>query len=156
MTKLNVVKRGLSILLATLLALPLILSLFGVISIRSVLTDSMSPKIQPGDVVVTANWIKPGLNDVAIYHQRDIQGVIRQDVVHRVITKTAEKIYQFKGDNNKSMDALSVPESDVVGTVVLKIPVVGQFLNFTGLVILVLIIGGIYLIIYGVRALRKN
>jgi signal peptidase len=156
MTKLNVVKRGLSILLATLLALPLILSLFGVISIRSVLTDSMNPNIQPGDVVVTANWIKPGLNDVAIYHQRDIQGVIRQDVVHRVITKTAEKVYQFKGDNNKSMDALSVPESDVVGTVVLKIPVVGQLLNFTGLVILVLIIGGIYLIIYGVRALRKN
>jgi signal peptidase I len=156
MTKLNVVKRGLSILLATLLALPLILSLFGVISIRSVLTDSMNPKIMPGDVVVTANWIKPGLNDVAIYHQRDIQGVIRQDVVHRVITKTAEKVYQFKGDNNKSMDALSVPESDVVGTVVLKIPVVGQLLNFTGLVILVLIIGGIYLITYGVRALRKN
>jgi signal peptidase len=156
MPKAKAVKRGLSILLATLLALPLLLSLFGVISVRSVLTNSMSPKIQPGDLVVSANWIKPTLGDVAIYHQRDFSGVIRQDVVHRVITIDALGEYQFKGDNNQSMDALSVPKDDVVGTVVLKLPLIGKFLNLLGLLTFGLIIGGIYLVGYGIRTLTKN
>jgi signal peptidase I len=156
MPKAKAVKRGLSILLATLLALPLLLSLFGVISVRSVLTNSMSPKIQPGDLVVSANWIKPTLGDVAIYHQRDFAGTIRQDVVHRVITIDALGEYQFKGDNNQSMDALSVPKDDVVGTVVLKLSLIGKFLNLLGLLTFGLIIGGIYLVGYGIRALTKN
>lgn len=156
MTKHSGVKRGLSIGLAALLATPLLLSLFGIISVRSVLTDSMTPKIQPGDLVVSANWIKPSLGDVAIYHQRDLSGNIRQDVVHRVITLDAIGNYQFKGDNNQSMDALPVSKDDVVGTIVLKIPFVGKLLNLFGLLVLGLVLGGGYLIFYGIRALRKN
>jgi len=148
-------KRWLSVLLAAIFVVPVVLSLFGVISIRNVLTDSMSPRIQPGDVVVSANWIKPSLNDVAIYHQKSIDGTMTQDVVHRVITRTAEGVYQFKGDHNATMDALSVPSSDVVGTVVLKIPGLGNLLNFTGFIFLVLIVGGIWLLVYGIKKLRQ-
>ena len=156
MAKQTAFKRGLSIVLATLLAVPLLLSIFGVISIRSVLTDSMTPKIQPGDLVVSANWIKPTVGEVAIYHQRDFAGTIRQDVVHRVITLDATENYQFKGDNNQSMDALPVAKDDVVGTVFLKIPLIGKLLNPLGLMIVILIVGGGYLIGYGIRTLRNK
>jgi signal peptidase I len=122
---------------------------------RVVLTDSMVPKINPGDLVVSANWVKPGLGEVAIYHERDVLGNFQQDVVHRVITINANKEYQFKGDNNQSMDALSVPQADVLGTVFLKLPGVGKLLTSAGLLFLLLIIGGITAIVYGIRALRK-
>lgn len=149
------VKRWLSVLLAAIFVVPVVLSLAGVISVRTVLTDSMSPKIEPGDIVVSANWIKPNLNDVAIYRQKSIDGTMAQDVVHRVITKTAQGEYQFKGDHNASMDALSVPSSDVVGAVVLKIPGLGNLFNFTGFIFLVLIVGGIWLLVYGIKKLRQ-
>jgi hypothetical protein len=53
------------------------------------------------------------------------------------------------------MDALSVPSSDVVGTVVLKIPGLGNLFNFTGFIFLVLIVGGIWLLVYGIKKLRQ-
>jgi hypothetical protein len=78
-----------------------------------------------------------------------------QDVVHRVITRTAKGDYQFKGDHNATMDALSVPSSDVVGTVFLKIPGIGNLFNFNGFLFLVLIVGGICLMVYGIKKLRQ-
>ncbi len=148
-------KRWLSVLLAAIFVAPVVLSLFGVISIRNVLTDSMAPKIQPGDVVVSANWIKPTVGDTAIYHQKSIDGMMSQDVVHRVITLNSKNEYQFKGDHNATMDALPVPSSDVVGTVFLKIPGIGNLFNFTGFFLLMLIVGGIWLLVYGIKKLRQ-
>ena len=147
--------RWLSGILAAILLVPAVLSLAGVITMRVVLTDSMVPKINPGDLVVSANWVKPGLGEVAIYHERDVLGDFQQDVVHRVITINENHEYQFKGDNNQSMDALSVPQADVLGTVFLKVPGVGKLLTSAGLLFLLLIIGGITAIVYGIRALRK-
>jgi signal peptidase I len=151
----NSLKKWLSVLLAAIFVIPVLLNLFGVISMRIVLTESMSPKIQPGDLVVSANWEKPTLNDVAIYHQRDILGNVKQDVVHRVITITAEKVYQFKGDHNKSMDALPVPEKDIVGTVVMKVPGVGNLFTVGGLIAVLAIAGGIWAISFGVKKLKN-
>jgi len=149
-------KRWLSVLLAAIFVVPVVLSLFGVISIRNVLTDSMSPKIQPGDVVVSANWIKPTVGDTAIYRQKSFDGSMSQDVVHRVITLNANHEYQFKGDHNTSMDALPVPSSDVVGTVFLKIPGIGRLFNLAGLFLVALVVGGIWLVSYGIQKIRKQ
>ena len=148
-------KRWLSVLLAAIFVVPVVLSLFGVISIRFDQGPAAQAGVQPGDVVVSANWIKPTLNDVAIYHQKSIDGTMAQDVVHRVITRTAEGVYQFKGDHNATIDALSVPSSDVVGTVFLKIPGLGNLFNFTGFLFLVLAVGGIWLLVYGIKKLLQ-
>jgi hypothetical protein len=78
-----------------------------------------------------------------------------QDVVHRVITISGSGEYQFKGDHNQSMDALSVPKADVVGPVVLKIPGLGNLLNFKGFIYLLLIVSGIWLIVYGINKIRN-
>ena len=142
--------------MAVSFAVPALLSIFGVISIRAVLSDSMSPKINVGDLVVSANWQTPLQGDVAIYHQRNLAGSIQQDVVHRVVTISEQGEYQFKGDNNASIDALSVPKSDIVGTIFLKVPAIGSLLNAAGIFSLILLIGGIYLLIYGIRSIRKH
>jgi len=147
-------KKWLSVLLAAIFAIPVFLNVFGVISMRVILTDSMIPVIQPGDIVVTANWIKPTLNDVAMYRQRDIDGTIKQDVVHRVITLNSQGEYQFKGDNNKSMDAISVPKSDVIGTVVLKLKGVGNLFTIGGMISVLAIVIGIWIVIRGIKKLR--
>ena len=142
--------------MAVSFAVPALLSIFGVISIRAVLSDSMSPKINVGDLVVSANWQTPLQGDVAIYHQRNLAGSIQQDVVHRVVTISEQGEYQFKGDNNTSIDALSVPKSDIVGTIFLKVPAIGSLLNAAGIFSLILLIGGIYLLIYGLKSIRKH
>lgn len=116
----------------------------------------MAPKINVGDLVVSANWQTPLQGDVAIYHQRDVVGNFKQDVVHRVITISESGEYQFKGDNNDSMDALTTPKSDIVGTIFLKIPAVGSLFNLAGLFAALLLIGGIWVITYAIRNLRKN
>ena len=142
--------------MAVSFAVPALLSIFGFISIRGVLSDSMAPKINIGDLVVSANWVTPTPGDAAIYRQRDVGGVIRQDVVHRVINISSSGEYQFKGDNNVSADALAVPKSDIIGTVFLKIPGVGSLLNTAGIFSILLFIGGVSLTLYGIKNLRKN
>jgi signal peptidase len=149
-------KSWLSLIVAASFAVPALLSIFGVINIRAVLTDSMAPKINVGDLVVSANWQTPMPGEVAIYRQRDIAGTIKQDVVHRVITISEQGEYEFKGDNNQSVDALLVPKSDIVGTIVLKIPAIGSLFSTAGIFSLILLIGGIYLLIYGIRGIRKS
>jgi len=155
MSKKRSASRWLSGILAAILLVPAVLSLAGVITMRIVLTESMTPNIKPGDLVVTANWIKPSVGEAAIYHQSDLSGSLHQDVVHRVINIDANKQYQFKGDNNESADALSVSQEAVVGTVFLKVPGVGNLLTPAGLLIVLLIFGGLVSVGFGIRALRK-
>ena len=152
----SAVRKWLSILLAAVFLLPAALSVFGVISIRAVLSDSMAPKINVGDVVVTANWLTPGLNEVGIYHQRDISGEVKQDVVHRVITISTAGEYQFKGDNNDSIDALVVAKKDIVGTVFMKVPFIGGLFTPIGILSIVLFVGGLYAVALGFRRFRQS
>jgi signal peptidase I len=142
-------------LLAAIALAPLVLNLLGIISIRVVLSDSMSPTINKNDVVITANWIKPMPSDIAIYHQRNIDGDYVQDVVHRVVTINADGMYQFKGDNNKSQDPLLVESKDVSGTVVSQLPAIGKLFNWMGLLVVLSIATGLWLVIYGIKRLRQ-
>jgi signal peptidase len=113
-----------SILLAFVLAVST-----NVMSARVVLTNSMSGTIEPGDVVIAANWMMPKTNDIAIYQARDFDGKVRAEFVHRVIGGSAETVYEFKGDNNPVKDALSVAKKDIVGVVLFWIPNLGSLLN---------------------------
>lgn len=141
--------------LAAIALAPLVLNLLGVISIRVVLSDSMSPTINKNDVVITANWIKPMPSDIGIYHQRNIDGDYVQDVVHRVVAIHSDGMYQFKGDNNKSQDALLVKSNDVSGTVISQLPGVGKLFSWIGLVVVLAIASGLWLVIYGIKRLRQ-
>lgn len=100
-----------------------------VMSARVVLTSSMTGTFEPGDVVVTANWLEPKVNDIAIYQARDFQGAARAEFVHRIISGSTTTEFEFKGDANPEKDVLPVPRADIVGVVLFWVPSIGTLLN---------------------------
>ena len=104
-------------------------NLFGLISLRVVQTTSMQGAIEVGDLVVSQNWLKPNVGDIAVYKATDFQGAAQAMVVHRVIAGDQAGGYTFQGDNNQSADPQVVPASNVVGVVSFWIPGVGQIAN---------------------------
>ncbi|MEN9753303.1 MAG: hypothetical protein RL670_994 [Actinomycetota bacterium] len=115
----------------------------GQLGARVVLTNSMAPTLNPGDLVVSANWLKPIVGEVAIYEARNLEGKVRAEFVHRVIAGSAATEYTFKGDNNPIADPFPAKASSVVGVVKYTIPKAGIFLQpiylagfFVGLVLI--------------------
>lgn len=137
-------------LLAGFFAICAIATFAGVLQARIVLTDSMKPNLQVNDLVFGASWLEPGIGQVALYQQRDVEGVVRQDVVHRIIAQTAEGTFEFKGDANTSADALLVERGDIKGVIFLKIPAVGSFFSIGGGIAVALCIFGIWALAFGI------
>ena len=101
-----------------------------------VLTGSMLPEIKVKDVVVTKkvepSELKEG--DVITFSSADSRylGTI---ITHRIIKKnppTDKEGYTFqtKGDNNNVADNALVPENNIYGKVILKIPKLGYLQEF--------------------------
>ncbi len=128
----------------------------GLVNARVVLSDSMEPVFYKNDVVFGLSWVTPQPGDIGIYQQRDINGVVQQDVVHRVVTVSQAGEYLFKGDNNQSADALMVAKSDVKSTVVLSLPGIGSLLTPVGALAVVGVIGGIWAMVFGVKTLKRT
>lgn len=92
-----------------------------------ILTGSMEPQIEPGDMVIVT---KMGLSNLA---EGDIIQFSRDgcQIVHRI--KELQKdgdgniSYITKGDANNTEDMDAVSEDDVVGKVILRIPKAGRF-----------------------------
>jgi signal peptidase I len=128
----------------------------GLVNARVVLSDSMEPVLFKNDVVFGLSWVTPQPGDIGIYERRDINGVVKQDVVHRVVTVSQAGEFLFKGDNNQSADALMVAKSDVKSTVVLSLPAIGSLLTPVGAVAVVGVIGGIWALVFGVKTLKRT
>ena len=91
-----------------------------------VLSGSMSPAIDPGDVVIV------GEVDPATVAEGDVITFVRGDadapVTHRVIgveEDGAGLAFETMGDANREADANPVPATNVLGVVVLTIPYIG-------------------------------
>jgi signal peptidase I len=91
-----------------------------------ILTGSMSPQIQPGDVVVVAPFdstkesAKPGM--VILANNPAQPG---KQLVHRVAKKNTDGTYVTKGDANAAADSTPVSPSSVKGLARLRIPMIG-------------------------------
>ena len=114
-----------------------------------VLSGSMLPTIQVRDVVVTKKIPEERLqvNDIITFISPD-QRFGGISVTHRIIEKIydeSEGIYKYKtqGDNNNVADSIPVPNANILGKVILKIPKLGYIQEILsskgGLIILVLI-----------------
>ena len=128
----------------------------GILNARIVLSNSMEPHFYKNDLVIGASWLEPHPGDIAIYQERDINGKIQQDVVHRIVTVSQAGEFLFKGDNNQSPDALMVARSDVKSVIVLKIPSIGALFNPAGALAVVGVIGGIWALGFGILSLKRN
>jgi signal peptidase len=88
----------------------------------SVVSCSMYPQLNPGDLIVIAKAdYQPG--NIAIY--LDPEG---KTIIHRVVEIKNDhegKSYVFKGDNNCRPDPEPVPEHRILGKAILAVPLLG-------------------------------
>lgn len=108
-----------------------------------VLSGSMKPTIQPGDIVITRD-VEPTAveeGDVITYTRPSMDA----PVTHRVIGVSEQEgqlVFQTKGDGNEDPDAYTVTGEQVIGRVWFTMPKIGYVVTFAnstrGFLVLVL------------------
>lgn len=97
--------------------------------IMTVLTGSMRPVLEPGDLVIDkmpdVDEIK--VEDIITFRQEE------KYITHRVIgivKENGQTLYQTKGDANNTEDDTLISQSEVIGGYAFHIPKAGLFLEF--------------------------
>ncbi|MBQ7956466.1 MAG: signal peptidase I [Clostridia bacterium] len=103
-------------------------------SIMTVMTGSMEPAYQVGDIIVIkkTNENELQVKDVITFISTD-EELNGQPITHRIIDITEEngqKKFGTKGDNNQIADETPVTSDRILGKVQLRIPFVGRAVNF--------------------------
>lgn len=94
-----------------------------------VLTGSMEPGIDPGDIVLISKMQEE--QDIYDLKEGDVINFNREDITitHRIIQVVSDEAgnvtFQTKGDNNQSPDEILVNPNDINGIVVQVVPKVG-------------------------------
>lgn len=111
-----------------------------------VLTDSMYPEIESGDLIIcnTAGAEDIAEGDVISFY--DPMGNGTSVVTHRVleiVNENGEISFRTKGDNNNAEDQMLVPADSLIGIYQTRIPKVGHVAMFmqttTGLIVCVVL-----------------
>ncbi len=144
----------------TVLAVP---SLIGAEESYVVLSGSMEPELQPGDVVVVRS-VSPAEvqeGDIITFRRDGGGGAGNDMVTHRVIEKRTTDdgvVYRTKGDANEDPDQALVSHSQVIGEVWFHIPFVGRLFFFIKRPLvqgLLIAVPGFLLIIDGLRTFYR-
>ena len=124
-----------------------------VIDTRVVLTGSMVPTINPGDVIFTApvTRISPKINDVVVYSGKRFDGSPVAPFAHRIIGGTPSAGFEMKGDATPEADVQRPKLSEIEGVVFFKVPFVGKLLQPQTMMLLLLSGFGVWLIIGAFR-----
>ncbi|WP_180954943.1 signal peptidase I [Bacillus sp. V3-13] len=102
-------------------------SLFGFKPL-TILSNSMQPALDAGDVILINVNQEPKVNDVITYKHPD--GIL---VTHRAIKKIEQDrktFFQAKGDNNSIDDQILIPRADILGVEAFIIPNAGYVAKF--------------------------
>ena len=124
-------------------------SVTGYVKARVVLTNSMEPTINPGDIVITANSdrVVPQIGSIIAYQARQFNGTPVGVFTHRIIGGNALDGWLMKGDNNPSPDIQKPKGADILGTVILTIPKLGLLFNRRLLFTLIPLLVGLWFVI---------
>ena len=130
-----------------------LLNVSGLVKSQIVLTASMSPTINPGDMVISTTPDKkaPKIGDVVVYSGKRFDGTKVASFAHRIIGGNAATGFTVKGDNNPDPDTQKPVLSEIEGVVLFTIPFVGQLLSPQIFVLLLLVGFGIWLIVDAFR-----
>lgn len=127
-------------------------SSLGSYQVMVVLSGSMSPEFEAGDVIIVTADSKAqyGVGDViTFWDPEDGEKIITHRVVETVQDGNALK-YRTKGDANDSADPLLIPTNNVIGQQVWSIPYFGRVVEFAktkaGIVALIVVPGLIIII----------
>jgi signal peptidase I len=135
-------------LFASLILVFVALDVAGVTQARAVLTSSMAPTIEPGDVVISVSphQISPKKGKIITYIGRRLDGSPVALFTHRIIGGDATAGYVVKGDANPSSDTQKPTTKDITGVVLFTIPWLGKFTNPHALILVLLAGFGLWLI----------
>ena len=130
-----------------------------------VLSGSMLPVIQVKDVVVTKKIPEEELEvgDIITFVSPD-QRFAGISITHRIIEKVYDDkqgiyTYRTQGDNNNIADSVPVPNSNILGKVILKIPKLGyihDILASKGGLILFVLIPCLGILSYDIMKILRN
>lgn len=134
-----------------LVAVVITFSLFsftGAVKARIVLTGSMQPAINAGDVIITTppSNKTPQIGDIVAYTARRFNGGEVGIFSHRIIGGDAKTGFIVKGDKNKAPDVQKPMLNDIQGVVIAIIPFIGNFLTRKALFLIVPTIIGLWLV----------
>lgn len=105
---------------------------------KTVLTGSMEPAIPVGSIVITKEQSSYEMEDIISFQE---EGAI---ITHRIITIDRER-YITKGDANNVADTEEVQQKQILGKVILTIPLLGYLVMWlmspVGIISLFIIIG---------------
>ena len=95
----------------------------------TVLTGSMSPNINPGDIVIIreANINSIEVGDVVTYNTDNILVTHR---VNQIIKEDNSLLFVTKGDANNTVDADAIGANQILGVEVFHIPYAGYVIQF--------------------------
>ena len=124
-------------------------SFTGVVKARIVLTGSMAPAINTGDVILTTPVTRkePQVGDVIAYQAKRFNGQSVAVFSHRIIGGDIDSGFIVKGDSNKSPDTQKPNRGDILGVVIFVIPYIGNLLTPKALFLLVPCLFGFWLIL---------
>ena len=147
--KATVLSRWFGYVLAFTLISFSILSFQGSVKARVVLTGSMAPTINPGDVILTTppTNITPKIGSIVAYVGRRFDGTAVGVFSHRIIGGNAQTGFIVKGDNNPEPDTQKPKVPDITGVVIFVIPLIGKFLTPKALIVIIPLIFGLWLIL---------
>ena len=147
-TRVNAVVKVVGYILAAILLTFSTMSVTGIVKARIVLTQSMSPAINAGDIVVTIppSKLTPKKGDVVAYIGRRFDGASVGVFSHRIIGGDAQNGFIVKGDANPNPDVQQPKIPDITGVVVYTIPFIGRILTPRALIVLVPLIFGFWLV----------
>jgi signal peptidase len=125
------------------------LSFTGTVKARIVLTGSMAPAINTGDVILTTPVTRkePKIGDVIAYQAKRFNGQSVAVFSHRIIGGDINSGFIVKGDSNKSPDTQKPKRGDILGVVIFVIPYIGNLLTPKALFLLVPCLFGFWLIL---------
>ncbi|NBU57062.1 MAG: signal peptidase I [Actinobacteria bacterium] len=147
-TRMNNAFRWSGYALAIVLMTFSVLSFSGTVKARVVLTSSMVPTINPGDIILTtpAKNVSPKVGSIVAYVGRRFDGTAVGVFSHRIVGGDAASGFIVKGDHNPTPDTQRPKIPDITGVVIFVIPIIGRFLTPKALMITVPLVFGLWLI----------
>jgi signal peptidase I len=129
------------------------LSFTDVVKARIVLTESMSPAIDPGDLILTTSpeRLMPKVGDVVSYTARRFDGAPVGTFSHRIIDGDPVSGFLVKGDSNPNPDVQRPKLEDIDGVVIFVLPYLGLLLSPRALFIIIPSIFGFWLVMDALR-----
>ena len=111
-----------------------------------IISGSMEPNINIGDIVITKDKEELQVGDIISY--RKGHSVITHRISQVNYNENVEKIYKTKGDNNNTEDSEEISTADIEGKVVKVIPKLGKIsLVLQNKVIIIMVLIVFYMLI---------